>query len=174
MTELVITDSRQLLVGFRYQLQSYLRTSRFLAMVIFVIVVGSALFGVVAYLVHSGQASAPTDSSAFLAGFLTFLAIIIYFSAALLGGDAISTDFGSRTGELDGVMDDHGPAGAPSGFDDGLDVERYQGAQVDDLGADALLLQGGRSRERLVHAASVADQADVGAGSLDVGLPQRN
>jgi ABC-type transport system involved in multi-copper enzyme maturation permease subunit len=98
MTELVITDSRQLLVGFRYQLQSYLRTSRFLAMVIFVIVVGSALFGVVAYLVHSGQASAPTDSSAFLAGFLTFLAIIIYFSAALLGGDAISTDFGSRTG----------------------------------------------------------------------------
>ncbi|HEV2450268.1 MAG TPA: ABC transporter permease [Thermoplasmata archaeon] len=98
MTEAVVPDVRQLTVAIRYQLQSYLRTSRFLAMVVFVIIVGGALWGVLAYLVHAGTISNPGDSSALLAGFLFFLAIIVYFCAALLGGDAISTDFGSRTG----------------------------------------------------------------------------
>lgn len=98
MTEAMVDDSRQLVVAIRYQLQSYMRTSRFLAMVIFVIVIGGAFWGVLAYLVHVGTISAPSSSSGVLAGFLTFLAIIVYFSAALLGGDAVSTDFGSRTG----------------------------------------------------------------------------
>ncbi|MCI4335559.1 MAG: hypothetical protein L3K04_08050 [Thermoplasmata archaeon] len=98
MTEPVLSDGRQLLIATRYQLQSYLRTYRFLAMIIFVIVVGSLLFGVLSYLVHSGRISAPSDSSTFLVGYLTLLALIVYFSAALLGGDAISTDFGARTG----------------------------------------------------------------------------
>ena len=49
-------------------------------------------------------------------------------------------DFGSRAGELDRVVHDHGSAGAAHRLDDGLDVQRHQRAQVDDLGADALLL----------------------------------
>lgn len=98
MTEAMVPDLRQLAVAFRYQLQSYLRTSRFLAMVVLVMVVGGALWAVVAYLVHVGTITQVGDASGVLASFLFFLAVIIYFSAALLGGDAISTDFGSRTG----------------------------------------------------------------------------
>ena len=52
-------------------------------------------------------------------------------------------DLGSRPRELDRVVHDHGPAGAPHRFDDRLDVERHQRAQIDDLGADPLFLQRG-------------------------------
>ena len=83
-------------------------------------------------------------------------------------------DLGPGPGELHRVVHDYGSSGTASGFDDRLHVERDQGAQIDDLGADALLGQGGRRRERVVHAASVADQADVGARPLDVGLAQGN
>ena len=44
-------------------------------------------------------------------------------------------DLGSGAGELDRVVHDDDSPGATDGFDDGLDVERHQGAQVDDLGA---------------------------------------
>ena len=50
-------------------------------------------------------------------------------------------DLGSRARELDRVVHDHRPPGAPHRLDDGLDVQRHQRAQVDDLGAHALLLQ---------------------------------
>src|ERR1700742_4456087 len=76
--------------------------------------------------------------------------------------------FGSRPCELDRVMYDDGPAGAADRFGDRLDVERHQCAKVDDLGADPLFLQRGGGREGLVHAASVADQRDVGARPLDI------
>ena len=65
-------------------------------------------------------------------------------------------------------------ASSTRGFDDSLDVEWEQRAQVDNLCADALAGQGFRRSECVVHTASVADQAHVGAGPLDVGLAQRN
>ncbi|MCI4345143.1 MAG: ABC transporter permease [Thermoplasmata archaeon] len=103
MTEAVLPDERQLLVAVRYQLQSYLRTYRFFAMVGIVLALGTIVFSVFAYLQGNGTIRLTSDSSAFLAGpggpgVLGFLATIVYFSAALLGGDAISTDFGARTG----------------------------------------------------------------------------
>ena len=55
-------------------------------------------------------------------------------------------DLGTRARELDGVVRDDGPARASDRFDDGLDVERNERAQVDDLGADTVL--GGERRPR--------------------------
>ncbi|MCI4362985.1 MAG: ABC transporter permease [Thermoplasmata archaeon] len=100
MTEAVLGDERQLLVAVRYQLQSYLRTYRFFAMVAIVVALGTTIFTLLAYLTNNGTLRIAPDSSAFLAGpaILGFLATIVYFSAALVGGDAISTDFGARTG----------------------------------------------------------------------------
>ena len=56
---------------------------------------------------------------------------------SLQGGD----DFCSGTGELDRVVHDHRPPGATHRLDHGVDIQRHQSAHVDDLGADALLLQ---------------------------------
>jgi ABC-2 type transport system permease protein len=103
MTEAVLADERQLLVAVRYQLQSYLRTYRFVALVAIVLALGTLVFSVLAYLAHNGTITIGSDSSVFLAGaggsnILGLLGTIVYFAAALLGGDAISTDFGARTG----------------------------------------------------------------------------
>src|SRR6478735_4376924 len=83
-------------------------------------------------------------------------------------------DFRTGTGELDRVVHDHRPPGTTYRFDDGLDVQRDERAKIDDLGIDALVLQETRGRQRLEHAASVADEGDVGAGPLDIGLTERN
>jgi hypothetical protein len=64
-------------------------------------------------------------------------------------------------------------AGLLDGLDDGLDVERLDGAQVDDFGLDAVLLLellGGD--EGLADAAREGDDGEVLAGALDLGLAE--
>ena len=83
-------------------------------------------------------------------------------------------DFCSGTGELDRVVHDYGTAGAANRVDDGVDVQRYERAQVDDLGADAVLGQRLCRCQAFEHAAAVTDEGDVRAGTLDVGLAERD
>lgn len=64
-------------------------------------------------------------------------------------------------------------AGLLYGFDDCLDVEGLDGAQVDDLGLDAVFgleLFGGD--ERLADAAGEGDDGEVLAGALDLGFAE--
>lgn len=58
-------------------------------------------------------------------------------------------------------------------LDDGLEVERLDGAQVDDLGLDAVaLLQLLGGDEGLADAAREGDDGEVLAGALDLGLAE--
>ncbi|MFZ0699698.1 MAG: ABC transporter permease [Thermoplasmata archaeon] len=85
-------DRHQFQVAVSSQLQSYFRTSRF--WVAFGVVVGlGALFS----LVGSHQGLAPT-ALGYVAGVTTLTAYLAIVTGALFGGDAISTDFGSKTG----------------------------------------------------------------------------
>src|SRR5690348_3331286 len=87
----------------------------------------------------------------------------------LQGGD----DLRAGAGELDRVVHNHRPAGAPYRFDDGVDIQRHQGPQIDDLSVDALLLQLFCGLEAFEHAAPVADDGHVRSGTLDVSLTER-
>ncbi len=71
-------------------------------------------------------------------------------------------------------MHDHGPSGAAHRLGHGLDIERHERAQIDDLGAHPLLLKRRRCGQGVVHAAPVADEGDVGARPLDIGATERN
>jgi hypothetical protein len=64
-------------------------------------------------------------------------------------------------------------AGLLDRLDNGLDVERLDGAQVDDFGLDAVLaLQLLSGDERLADAAGEGDDGEVLAGALDLGLAE--
>ena len=54
--------------------------------------------------------------------------------------------------------------------DEGVEVERAEAAEVDDLGVDALARKPFGGREGRLETPAVADEGDVGAGALDVGL----
>jgi hypothetical protein len=76
---------------------------------------------------------------------------------------------------LDRVVRDDGPARAGDGFDDGLHIEWNECPQIDDFGADVVFGgEGVGGGQGVVHAASVADDADVGTRPFDVGLPERD
>lgn len=85
-------DWRQFKVSISSQLQSYVRTSRF--WVIFGIVLG---LGGLLTLVGSHGAFAST-SAGYIFGVTTFVPYLAIVAGALFGGDAISTDFGTKTG----------------------------------------------------------------------------
>lgn len=98
MTEPTVSDQDQLRTAVRYQFQSYLRTNRFLVLVLLTLAILSIFFGIEALYVGKSAVTARGDALAFMAFTSTFLGFAIYLSAALLGGDAISGDFGARTG----------------------------------------------------------------------------
>ena len=56
---------------------------------------------------------------------------------------------------------------------DGFTVNGLERAQINDLGADAILLQALRGLEAQVHAEVVADEGDVGAAAHDLRAFQR-
>ncbi|MHB8351528.1 MAG: ABC transporter permease [Thermoplasmata archaeon] len=98
MTEPMLSDLAQWQIALRYQFRSYLRTYRFVALVATILIVQVAIFVILAHYAGADAFASNGDPSTFISGLLTFLADFIYLSAALLGGDAISTDFGGRTG----------------------------------------------------------------------------
>lgn len=87
----------------------------------------------------------------------------------VLGGEG--DDLGGDTEGGEARLDGHHGAGLLDGVDDGLDVEGLDGAEVDDLSLNAvLLLEVLGGDERLADAAGVGDDGEVLAGALDLGL----
>lgn len=87
----------------------------------------------------------------------------------VLGGEGDNLGGDTEGGES-GLNGHHG-AGLLDGVDDGLDVEGLDGAEVDDLSLNAvLLLEVLGGDERLADAAGVGDDGKVLAGALDLGL----
>lgn len=78
----------------------------------------------------------------------------------VLGGQGDNLGADAEAGEAG--LDRHHVAGLLDRLDNGLDVERLDGAQVDDLGLDAVLLLQLLGRDqRLAHAPRERDQGDV-------------
>jgi ABC-type transport system involved in multi-copper enzyme maturation permease subunit len=87
------SDVSQWWAATRYQLRFYLRTWRFLGLLLFFVIVGGAATGVQIYLHDNGGSAA-----GFLSGSLGNLQIFGIIIAAFIGGDAIAMDFGGGTG----------------------------------------------------------------------------
>ncbi len=87
------SDVSQWWAATRYQLRFYLRTWRFLGLLLFFVIVGGAATGVEIYLHDSAGTAA-----AFLSSGLGSLSIFGIIIAAFIGGDAIAMDFGGGTG----------------------------------------------------------------------------
>ena len=84
-------------------------------------------------------------------------------------------DLGADSAEGLVLVDQHGAMGLGHGVEDGLLVERTDGAEIDDLGLDAVL--GGQDlgrREAGQHRATVGDEGDIDSFALHVGNPERD
>ena len=95
-----IGDLRQFRIAFLYQLRSYLRTWRFIGLLIFVLLIAS---GLLAVQLHRGvdavTANNPTSSD-YLATYLSTLEDAVIVVAAFLGGDALAVDLSGGPGYL--------------------------------------------------------------------------
>src|SRR5215472_13451070 len=79
-------------------------------------------------------------------------------------------DLGARAaGAPPFVGDDHF-SGLLGGGDNGFEIERIQGSQIDNLGVDAALLKRFGRRQRIVHALGVSDDGEVLAFAQHRGL----
>lgn len=94
MGHAVVSDPEQLGHVFRRQLQFYVRTWRFVGLLIFTLLISG--LPLLLEVVHFGTNARSAD--AYLSGFLGFLTLDAILVAAFLGGDAISMDFGSANG----------------------------------------------------------------------------
>lgn len=87
----------------------------------------------------------------------------------VLGGE--SDDLGGDTEGGEARLNGHHGTGLLDGVDDGLEVERLDGAEVDNLSLNAVLLGKGLSGdEGLADAAGEGDDGKILAGALDLGL----
>jgi len=95
-----ISEWGQFQVAFRYQLRSYLRTWRFVGLLIFVVLISVAILAVQ---LHRGvdlvTANNPTSRD-FLSSYLSFMEDAIIIVAAFLGGDALAVDLSGGPGYL--------------------------------------------------------------------------
>lgn len=96
----MLSDYAQFRIAFTYQLRSYLRTWRFLGLLIFVALVSTAILAVQ---LHRGvelvTANNPTASD-YLASYLGVLADAVIVTGAFLGGDALAVDLAGGPGYL--------------------------------------------------------------------------
>jgi ABC-2 type transport system permease protein len=93
-------DFAQFRIAFRYQLRSYLRTWRFLGLLIFVLLISTAILGVQ---LSRGVATVTTNnpsSSAYLSAYLGTVADAVIIIGAFLGGDALAVDLSGGPGYL--------------------------------------------------------------------------
>jgi hypothetical protein len=87
----------------------------------------------------------------------------------VLGGQG--DDLGGDTERGETGLDGHHCAGLLDGVDDGLEVEGLDGAEVDNLSLNAvLLLESLSGDERLADAAGEGDDGEVLSGALNLGL----
>ena len=84
-------------------------------------------------------------------------------------------DLSRNAAERFGLIDKDRTVGFFDAVDDGVLVERADGAEVDDLGVDVVLrLEFFRGFESVEHTATVGDEGNVGALAFDVGFSERN
>lgn len=100
MARTSISSASQWWIAFRYQLHFYLRTYRFIGLLVFVVLIGGV---VLALQIHSGgpgvSGTSPSNSAAtFVSGDLGSIGTVLILVGAFLGGDAIATDFGTGAG----------------------------------------------------------------------------
>lgn len=95
-----VRDVDQFRTAFLYQLRAYLRTWRFIGLLIFVTLVSAAILGVQ---LHRGVATVTGNyatASDYLAGYLSSLEDAIIVTGAFLGGDALAIDLAGGPGYL--------------------------------------------------------------------------
>ncbi len=94
------SDAEQFVTAVVYQLRSYVRTWRFLGLLLFVGGISAVVLGLRVYEgVGAVRAAFPTASS-FLAGYLGNVSSAVIISAAFLGGDALAVDLAGGPGYL--------------------------------------------------------------------------
>ena len=87
----------------------------------------------------------------------------------VLGGQG--DDLGGDTERGETGLDGHHGTGLLDGVDDSLEVEGLDGAEVDDLSLNAvLLLESLSGDEGLANAAGEGDDGEILSGALDLGL----
>jgi ABC-2 type transport system permease protein len=93
-------DLPQFKVAFLYQLRAYLRTWRFLGLLVFVLLISIAILAVQ---LHRGVAAVTTTNataSDYLVTYLSFLGDAVIIVGAFLGGDALAVDLAGGPGYL--------------------------------------------------------------------------
>lgn len=96
----LVSDFRQFQTAFAYQVRSYLRTWRFLGLLVFVAVIAAAILG---FQVHRGIPMVTgnyASASDYLSGYLAEIVDVIVLTGAFLGGDALAVDLAGGPGYL--------------------------------------------------------------------------
>lgn len=100
MTAAVRGDLDQFWTALLFQLRSYVRTWRFLGLLLFVAGISAAVLGVRFFQgVDAVRTESPTAAS-FLGGFLGSVGTVVIISAGFLGGDALAVDLSGGPGYL--------------------------------------------------------------------------
>jgi ABC-2 type transport system permease protein len=95
-----VGDLSQFWTAFRYQVRSYVRTWRFLGLLIFVALVSTIILSVQLYRGVDYITTTFATSSDYLSTYLGYLADAVIITAAFLGGDALAVDLGGGPGYL--------------------------------------------------------------------------
>ncbi len=94
------SDLEQFWTALVYQVRSYVRTRRFLGLVLFVAVVSAVVLGVDFYQGAAAIKVASPSADGFLSGYLGSVGLVAVISAAFLGGDALAVDLAGGPGYL--------------------------------------------------------------------------
>ncbi len=86
----------EIVVSFKYQLKSYFRTKRFLALAILVALISIAVFAIEAHVGINAINAEYSNASNYLYSFMQNITFVVVIVAAFFGGNAISTDFASN------------------------------------------------------------------------------
>ncbi len=99
MTRSIISDWSQFQVAVRTQIAGYVQTSRFWIIFAIVLAIGGGI--TIAFVIKGGvfvHGAFGATAIAYIAGLLGFVSFLSIVTGAFFGGDAISTDFGTKSG----------------------------------------------------------------------------
>ncbi|NNN17308.1 MAG: ABC transporter permease [Thermoplasmata archaeon] len=99
MTRPLVSDWSQFRVAVRNQIAGYVQTSRFWIVFAIILAIGGGLS--IAFVIKGGvfvHGAFGATATAYIAGLLGFVSFLAIVTGALFGGDAISTDFGTKSG----------------------------------------------------------------------------
>ncbi|MFZ0699551.1 MAG: hypothetical protein WAN74_05125 [Thermoplasmata archaeon] len=99
MARSIVSDSSQFKVAVRTQLAGYVQTSRFWIILAIILAIGGGI--TIAFVIKGGvfvHGAFGTTTTGYIAGLLGFASFLSIVTAAFFGGDAISTDFGTKSG----------------------------------------------------------------------------